>query len=309
MIARLEAAVAELDGDHERLCHGHAMLAWMKAGVGFEGVLEHAELSAQEAELARVPTPVYAIAALGTYFITFRGDTARGLEQTRLATDAARAIGAGDLALHFRIVELTYTSLVVPGTDEALQLAELVGREVERSGSVAMRQMWLQATAAALAPVDRERALAMLAEAVELATLAGLWDGVATAQFWRGGVLFAGRNLPAAADAWRRGLVISHDRGNRRGVTNMLSGIVGLVLRTGRTGTAAALLAGLRAARDEFRLRGSAIERQAEQRIEELLRADAGASAVLGGPPLDIEATIDLALATLEEIAAGGQPE
>ena len=128
-----------------------------------------------------------------------------------------------------------------------------------------------------------------------------------SAQFWRGLVLFTRRDSPGAAAALRAALVVFHDFGNRRGMTNVLSGVVGLVLRTGRAEPAAALLGGLRAARDEFALRGSANERHAEQRIEQLLRNSRAAAGALDGRPLDLEATIDLALVALDEIAADGQ--
>jgi tetratricopeptide (TPR) repeat protein len=241
--------------------------------------------------------------------MTFGGDSERGIEQTRRATAAAKAIGNEDLVLHLQIVELTYTALVAPGTDEALRLADAVGREIDQGDSLAMRQMWLQGAAAALAPLDRDRALAMLDEAVELASLAALFDGVATAEFWRGIVLFTARDYPGAASAWRRALVISHDRGNRRAVTNVLSGVVGLVLRTGRVRAAAVLLAGLHAVRMDYGLPGSVIERDAEARIGEHLLREVGDAGAASPRPLDIEATIDLALATLEEIVADGQPE
>ena len=80
----------------------------------------------------------------------------------------------------------------------------------------------------------------------------------------------------------------------------------GLADRTGRPETAAVLLAGLRAARDEYGLPGSANERHAEQRIEEHLQPARGQPTVRRIRPdrLDIEATIDLALDTLDEIAA-----
>ena len=93
--------------------------------------------------------------------------------------------------------------------------------------------------------------------------------------------------------------------GNRRGMLNVLSGVSGLADRSGRPQTAAVLLAGLRAARDEFGLPGSANERHAEQRIGEHLSQREGADDVVHqARPLDIEATIDLALNTLDEIAA-----
>ena len=305
MIARLEATVDPLGDDHLRLCRVHALLAWMKASVGFVGVPEHAEVSAAQAELAGIPTPVQTIAALGTYFMTFGGDSERAIEQTRLAVAAARAIGDDFVAVHFQIVGLTYTALVAPGTDETLRLADDVRHAVEQTGSTALRQMWLQAMALALLPLDRRRALALLDEALDARDRATLREGIAIAQFWRGIVLFTRRDYADAAVALRRALVAFHDRGNRRGMTNVLSGVTGLADRTGRSEAAALLLAGLRAARDQFGLRGSANERYAEQRIEEHLRDRVGPGGdALQTRRLDIEATIDLALATLDDIAA-----
>ena len=93
-------------------------------------------------------------------------------------------------------------------------------------------------------------------------------------------------------------------------MTNVLSGVSGLADRTGRPETAGVLLAGLRAARDEFGLPGSANERYAEQRIgEHLSHREGSEGAVHRSRPLDIEATIDLALGTLDEIAADARAE
>ena len=246
MIGRLEATVGELGDDHLSLCRAHAMLAWMKAGIGYAGVPEHAERSAAEAELAGVPTPVQAIGALGTWYVTFGGDTERAIEQSLLAAEAASAMGAGDLALHFRIVALIYTVLVAPGTDETIALAVEVGRDVDRVASVVLRQMWLQSMAIAVFPIDSVRSLALLDEALDLAARASLRDGTGTALFWVGIVLFTRREYPDAAAALRRALVLFHEIGSRRGMTNVLSVIVGLVLRTGRSEATAALLGGLR---------------------------------------------------------------
>lgn len=308
IIARLEAIAPDLGADHVRLSRAHAMLAWLKSGVGYVGVPEHAERSAAEAELAGVPTPVRAMAGLGTYFMTHGGDSERAVEQVRVATTAAGAAGDELLVLQLRIAEVTYTALSAPGTEETLRLVEVVRREVEPTGNVALRQQWLQAAAAALLSVDHDQALTLLDEAIDLATRAAMWEGVGTAQFWRGLALFIGREHAAAAAAWRRGLVVFHDRGNRRGMTNVLSCVAGLVLRTRRAETATTLLGGLRAARDEFGLRGSANERHAEQRIEEQLRVELGRGGAWEHRALDFEATIDLALATLDEIVAEGQP-
>jgi predicted ATPase/class 3 adenylate cyclase len=304
IIARVEATIKSLGDDHLSLSRVHALLAWLKAGVGFEGVPEHAELSAEHAQLAGIPTPVQVLAARGTYFMTFGGDSERAVEQSSLAVAAARAIGNDYLAAQFRIVSLTYTALLAPGTDETLRLADEVRRDVEQTGSIALRQMWLQGMALALLPLDRDRALTLLDEAFDLATRENLQEGVATAAFWRGIVLFTRHGYADAAAAWRRALVAYHDRGNRRGMTNVLSGVTGLAERTGRSEAAVLLLVGLRAAREEFGLRGSANERYAEQRIEERLRARTGTAVALAGRHLGIEATIDLALDTLDEIAA-----
>ena len=58
MIARLEATIDALGDDHLRLSRVHALLAWMKAGVGFVGIPEHAERAAEHAALAGSPPPV-----------------------------------------------------------------------------------------------------------------------------------------------------------------------------------------------------------------------------------------------------------
>ena len=93
--------------------------------------------------------------------------------------------------------------------------------------------------------------------------------------------------------------------GNRAGMLNVLSAVTGVADRTGRPETAAVLLAGLRAARDEYQLPGSANERHAEARIEEHLQRRPGhPDAAHQIRRLDIEATIDLALDTLDDIAA-----
>lgn len=46
MIQRLDDCVGPLRDDHLRLSRVHALLAWMKAGLGFVGVPEHADESA-----------------------------------------------------------------------------------------------------------------------------------------------------------------------------------------------------------------------------------------------------------------------
>ncbi len=305
VIARLEATLDGLGDDHLRLCRAHAVLAMTKAAVGFMGVPDHIEQASGHAASAGIAVPVQALEGLATYFMTVGGDTERAIEQLNLAVAAARVIGDPYEVAFIQGYRLTYVALLAPGTDEALRLAEEVSREVEQTGSTILRQTSLSGTALALLPVDRDRALALLDEAVELATGADLREGVAMNEFWRGIVFFAQRRYTEAAAAWRRSLVGYHDAGNRRGITNVLSGVCGLADRASRPETAAALLAGLRAARAEFRLPGSANKRDAEQRIEEHLRQRVGTDAVAQrSRPLDIEATIDLALDTLTEIAA-----
>jgi hypothetical protein len=248
---------------------------------------------------------VQALSALGTYFMTFGGDSERAVEQTRLAAAAARAVGADHLALNYRLVGLTYTALMAPGADDTLRLAEETRGDVERAGSDTLRQMWLQGAAAALFPVDPDRALAFLDEALDITTRENLPEPLATTEFWRGILFFTRRRYADSSAAWRHALVVFHDRGNRRGMTNVLSGVTGLADRTGRSEEAALLLEGLRSARDVFGLPGSANERAAEQRIEEHLRERAGSEdTALGSRQLDVEATVDLALDTLDEIYA-----
>ena len=287
IIGRVEPTIAALGDDHLRLSRVHAVLAWMKVGVGFVGVPEHIEHSAAHAALAGAPTPVQALAAHATYFMTFDGDSERAIEQSRVAAEAARTIGDDYLAVSYRCNCLTYTALFAPGADETLRLAEDVRHDVERVGGALLRQQWLAGTALALISVDPDRALALLEESVELATAANLRDAVATCEFFRGLVLFTRRRYGQAATAWRRALVAFHDVGNRRGMTNVLSGVAGLTDRAGRSETAAALLAGLRAARDEFALPGSSIERRAEERISEHLDQRVGGrrGGAAGSPP------------------------
>ena len=277
----------------------------MKAGVGFMGIPEHAERSAEHAALAGTPPPVQSLAALATYYMTFGGDTERAIEQTQLAIAAARAIGDDYHAVLYHTNCLIYTALLAPGTDETLRLADEVRHDTERTRSVVLRQPWLTGMALALLPVDPDRSLALLEESAELATRENLREAVGTAEFFRGLVLFTRRRYADAATALRRALVGYHDMGNRRGMLNVLSGVSGLADRAGRPETAAVLLAGLRAARDEYEIPGSANERHAEERIEEHLQRRPGhRDAAHQVRRLDIEATIDLALDTLDDIAA-----
>ena len=242
--------------------------------------------------------------------MTFGGDTERAIEQARIAAAAAQAAGLVYWATWARLNGLTYTALLAPGTDETLRLADEVRHDTEQTGSVVLRQQWLTAMALALRPVDPEGSLALFEDSVALATSANLQEATAIAEFLRGLVFFTRRRYADAATALRRALVGNHDMGNRRGILNVLSGVAGVADRTGRPETAAALLAGLRAARDEYELPGSANERHAEQRIGEHLSHREGGDEVMQQPrPLGTEATIDLALGVLDEIAADASAE
>ena len=184
IIARLEGTPDALGDDHVRLSHVHALLAWMKANVGFVGIPEHAEQSAEHATLAGIATPLHSLAALATYFMTFGGDSERAIEQIQLAITAAQASGDDYLAAHYRSVCLTYTALLAPGTDETLRLAGVVRHDAERTGSVVLRERWLEGMALTLLPVDRDRALSLLDEAVEIATRENLREAMATSEFF-----------------------------------------------------------------------------------------------------------------------------
>ena len=284
----------------------HALLAWMKAGVGYVGIPEHVEQAAEHAALAGNPPPVQSLTGLATYYMTFGGDTERAIEQTRLATAAAQRRSVYDYlgGLGTSCNGLTYTALLAPGTDETLRLADDVRHDTERTGSVVLRQQWLSAMALALRPVDPDGSLALFEESVELATRANLREAVAIAEFLRGLVLFTRRRYAERATAMRRALVGNHDMGNRRGMLNVLSGVTGLADRAGRPETAAVLYAGLRAARDEYELPGSANERYAEERMAEHIQRRPGHQDAHHVRRLDIEATVDLALDTLDDIAA-----
>jgi hypothetical protein len=236
--------------------------------------------------------------------MTFAGDTERAIEQTRLATAAAQAEGLLYWAAWAQLNGLTYTALLAPGTDATLSLAADVRHDTERTGSLVLLQQWLSAMALALRPVDPDGSVALFEESVELATRANLREAVAIAEFLRGLVLFTLRRYAESAAAMRRALVGNHDMGNRRGMLNVLSAVIGVTDRAGRPETAAILLASLRAARDEYELHGSANERYAESRMAENLEQRPGAhNAVHQARHLDIEATVDLALDTLDDIA------
>ena len=76
----------------------------------------------------------------------------------------------------------------------------------------------------AVLPVDPERALALLDDVVLLATGANSRHGLATAEFYRGLVLFTRRRTRTPPTALRQALIGYHEQGNRRGMLNVLSG-------------------------------------------------------------------------------------
>ena len=219
--------------------------------------------------------------------MTFGGDSERAIEQTQLAIAAAHAIGDDYLAAHYRSNRLTYTALLAPGTDETLRLADEVRHDAERTGSVVLRERWLEGMALALLPVDR---------------------GPSAGAARRGGrdrdprepprsdrhvrVLSRPRALqppcatPDAATALRRALVGFHDRGNRRGMTNVLSVRVRPRRPHRTTGDRRSPpRRPARRPRDEFGLPGSANERHAEQRIGEHLNQREELTVRSSGPP------------------------
>jgi tetratricopeptide (TPR) repeat protein len=276
----------------------------MKSIVGFVGVREHAERSAEHAVLAGISTPVPSLAGLGAYYMAFVGDTERAIAQTQLAVAAAKADGDLYWATWAQRDRLFYTALLAPGTDETLRLADELRRDVERTGSVLLRHDWLIGMAITLRSLDPDRALALLDESIALAPRENVREAVQS-EFFRGLVLFARGRYADAATALRRALVGSHDMGNRLSMLNVLSAVTGVAERTDRSEAAAVLLAGLRAARREYQVPGSANERHAETRIEEhLQRRLSDPNAAQQIRRLDIEATIDLALDTLDDIAA-----
>ena len=228
MSGRLDSIIDTLGDDLVLRSRVHGILAWMNSAVGLANIQEHAERSADDAARAGMPTPVPALNGLGTYYMVFLGDTERAIEQTRRVT--AAALDAGDFywATWARLNRLFYTALLAPGADETLRLAEEPRRDIERTGSVVLYQNWLTGSALALRPVDPERALALLEEADAIATRENLREGIANNEFIRGLVLYALRRSGAAAVAWRRSLVGNHDMGNRRGMLNVLSAVVGV---------------------------------------------------------------------------------
>ncbi len=304
VIARLEATIDALGEDHLHLCHAHGLLAWLKASVGYGGIPEHAERSAAHAALAGIPAPQISLFGLATYYMSSEGNTERAIELTQTAAAAAQADGDPYMVVWAQTSRLIFTALVAPGADETLRLADEVRLDTERIGSDTLRQQWLLGMALALRAVDPDRSLTLLEEAAELVARASLRDSVANVEFFRGLELFTGRRYGDAATTLRRALVGFHDMGNRRGMLNVLSAVTGMANRTGRPEAATALLAGLRAARDEYGLPGSAIERGAEERIEEHLHHVGSDGVAHHFRSLDIEATIDLALNTLNDIAA-----
>jgi hypothetical protein len=185
-----------------------------------------------------------------------------------------------------------------------LGYADAVRREVEQVGSGSLRVEWLTGMGLLLALGDPDRAEAPLAEAVDLATRAGFEDHLATAEFLLGLVWFKQGRLGRSVVALRHGLSSHRDLGNRRGVCNVLSLVVGVALLGGSTEVAAQLLGGLHRARAEFGLAQHGDEAAAERGFEALILERLGAEGrtLLDARP-DSEITIDLALDTLDALA------
>ena len=165
-------------------------------------------------------------------------------------------------------------------------------------------QQWLSSMALALRPVDPDGSVAMFEESVELATRANLREAVAIAEFLRGLVLFTLRRYAECATAMRRALVGNHDMGNRRGMLNVLSGVTGLADRARKTGGRRRPLRGT--ASGPRRVRTSRLRERALRRgrmAEHIQRRPGHQDAHHVRRP-DIEATVDLALDTLDDIAA-----
>ena len=171
-----------------------------------------------------------------------------------------------------RLNGLTYTALLAPGTDETLRLADEVRHDAERTGSVVLRQQWLTAMALALRPVDPERVAGTASK-----TPSSSPPAPTSGKRWPSPSSFAvSCSSPAVATPTRRPRCGERSSATTTWATGEACstcspGVAGVADRTGRPETAAALLAGLRAARDEYGLPGSANERHAEQRIGEHL--------------------------------------
>ncbi len=235
MIARLEATIDPLADDDLRLSRVHGQLAWMKAEMGYPGIPQHAELSAEHAERAGKSSPYHSFHGLATYSMNVDGDTRRAIEHMELAIAAARAIGDSFMAAWGRVALLWFMVLLTPGSEESIRLADEVRRDVGQAGSDTLRGLWLGAMALTVISVEPDRTLALLDEMVTLATRANFPSMLALAEFFRGVVLFVQHRLGETAIAWRRGIVGNHDTGNRQRVLLVLSSVTGLIER-GRGG-------------------------------------------------------------------------
>jgi predicted ATPase/class 3 adenylate cyclase len=298
LLPTIDATLDGLGADHLRLSRAHALSAWMRAASGYGGILEHAAKSVAEAGLAGTEVPAHALFAISTHFMTFEGDTQRAIDQIARALDAASVAGDAFLFAWGRQNLLWYTALLAPGTDETIRLAESARLDVERTGSGFLWQLLLGGIALAVMPIDPDYALALLDERLEIGTRANLGLAVADTEFFRGVVFFMRRLYPETAAAYRRSLVAHHDVGNRRGMLMVVSGTVGLASRCEAPEAAARMLEGLRAAREMYEIPGSAMEQDAERTLA------ARVSSRDQGQRLDLESTIDLALDTLDHIAA-----
>jgi predicted ATPase/class 3 adenylate cyclase len=304
MRPRLESTLAGLGGDHALRSRVHGVLAWMSANLGLAGIREEAGRSAEEAALAGIPTPLPALNALSTYAVIAAGDTQNAIERVQVVVDAARAEGDFYWATWAQINAAFYRAMLAPGADDTLRSIDELRPAVERIGSVVLDQNLLTASAIALGPIDLDRSLSMLATSSEMADVEHFSEGLAQSEFFRGLALFRSRRYAEAATALRRALVGNHDAGNRRGMSNVLSAVVGVAERTGRSRAAAQLLDGLLAARREYLLPGSEFERRAEATLGARLGVVVQSShASTGSGALDLEATIDVALDTLDDIA------
>lgn len=304
MIARLEATTNPLARDDLRLSRVHGQLAWMKAQMGYPGVPEHAERSAEHARLAGKASPYHSFHGLATYAMNVDGDTKRAIGLMELAIAAASAIGDSFMATSGRVTMLWFMVLLAPGSEETIRLANEVRGDVGQSGSDTLRGLWLGAMAVTVISVEPDRTLALLDEMVTLATRANFPSMLALAEFFRGVVLFVQHRLGETAIAWRRAMVGNHATGNRQRVLLVLSGVTGLIERAGGFETAAILLISLRTARGSYGILGSEIEQSVERTIEERLARSLGGDVAFDRVrPLDVEGAIDLALDTLDELA------
>jgi len=248
--------------------------------------------------------PVIATVAVAAQSMSFEGDTDGAIQMMDRAGDAADDSGDPFQATWARLQAALFTALRDGGEGARARVESLRG-DVEQLGSGVMHASWLLVHAVVALQEDPELGLSVCDELVATATRARLPEMLHSVQFFAGiARARLGQTSRAGADL-RRSLAGYQDTGNRRGVTNVLDVTAALAARTGRAESASQLLAGLRAVRGRHGIAGSAIEQLAEQRTEERLRRALGdetfASVVV---PRDAEATIDLALDVLTEIAA-----